>query len=1105
MRPFTSRAAILIALSLALAAKTTAQDLDNVSITGTTSDQTGAVIAGAQLTATSLETSLARSTIADALGRYWIVQLPPGTYRVEASFSGFATATKDTRKLLAGEREAVNFTLLPADVISPSVVVIANESQAVDTARTVVGGTLDRQELESLPLNTRSALDLVFTLPGVTEEPLSTRDLAEDRSANHATTPEEAGRFALAGGPAYSNNMTIDGLDNNDDRSARERFEPSLEAIDEVQVISNQFAAEYGRASGGRVNIRTRSGTNSFHGRGYYFFRDEAFNANTFRNNTLGLKRVPLQQHNPGFSFGGPAFHRRQNKTFFFFSYEYDTLLDHAVIDTLLPVTKNDLFPLPAPNVINGSRVEDANAPALSAAVAPYVAVINTPSRNHKLTARVDEQFSDRHDGSVVIHLGRLNNRRQFSGGNRLADTMLPQMRNSGSLSYSDNLVVSSTVLNQARVQFSRLRPALKPIRGGPVVLITINDSLEASDPAHRSGTVVAGSSNAGATDRREDRWQGQETLMLVKGSHNVKAGVELQKITSTFVDLSDASGTYTFSSAGDFLASTPNRFRQNFLTESTQRNTYLAFFMQDEWRIRNGLLITYGLRYERESILADTNNLGPRFSLAYDPFHKGNTVFRIGAGLFYNRALLRTVDDFTLGNQQVFFDTNTLRDDAGRLLSADARRAFIASNLRFPATLSVDSPLVKQFAVRYTEFARRLDQHLRIPESYQGNLGLEHDLGNGFVLEANVTLNRGIHLWREFNANAPVLPSGYENFSAYLISRDFPNFRIGSTGLRPLYNASSAGELVRFALTPPDPLNPNAVVRVSESGLPLSVVNLNSVSSNTAIEVALAALNPLRPDPTRAEVEQLVSAGNSFYHALTIELRQRLLNFGSGRASFRAAYTLSRLMDDGVVNTSDAIVPGAFRLERALSLLDRRHRFVFAGTFDLPRLLSKLRVAPVLRLASGAPFNISLGGSDRNLDDVSNDRPVFNGDRRLLRWRRPGTVIPSSLLESFASPTIGATGNLPRNAGMGPGLFVFDLNVSREFRVGDHMRVRPTIEFDNVLNKTVFSFGSEFINFSALAPNASPDQRQAFSDAFLVATRTLRHREIRVGLRVEF
>jgi len=163
-------------------------------------------------------------------------------------------------------------------------------------------------------------------------------------------------------------------------------------------------------------------------------------------------------------------------------------------------------------------------------------------------------------------------------------------------------------------------------------------------------------------------------------------------------------------------------------------------------------------------------------------------------------------------------------------------------------------------------------------------------------------------------------------------------------------------------------------------------------------------------------------------------------------------------LKDDGIVNTSDALIPGDFNRELSRSLLDRRHRFAFSGTFDTPRILGHLRISPIVRIASGAPFNLSLGGVDRNLDDVSNDRPNFTGDPSLLQWRRPGEPIDPSILNFFSLPAIGQSGNLPRNAGTGPGQFIFDLNVSREFRLNEKMRMRWSVEFDNVLNTTVFS-----------------------------------------------
>src|SRR6185503_18489641 len=191
---------------------------------------------------------------------------------------------------------------------------------------------------------------------------------------------------------------------------------------------------------------------------------------------------------------------------------------------------------------------------------------------------------------------------------------------------------------------------------------------------------------------------------------------------------------------------------------------------------------------------------------------------------------------------QQLFFDSNALHDSqTGKLLTTAQRRDFMASQLHFPDTLKSDSDLVKSFGALNTNFSRRLDPKLRIPQSYQVNFGMERDLGRGYSVETNFTLTRGIHLWREFNANAPRLPAGYSNFASFQ----------------------------------PSTSNPNSISRVMEFGVPVSIFNLTSPTSSTAIATALAALNNLRPDPSRAEVEQLISAGNSFYRGLTLELRR--------------------------------------------------------------------------------------------------------------------------------------------------------------------------------------------------------------------------------------
>ena len=254
----------------------------------------------------------------------------------------------------------LDFNLAPAGVTAQQIITLEGENEPIiDTTRTVVGGTISEREIEEIPNTARNPLDLVLTLGGTSEEALSTRDLADDRNANARSTPFEQGNFSLSGGTAYSNNLTIDGLDNNDDRSSRDRFQPSLESIAEVQVISNQFSAEYGRASGGRINLRTRAGGNKFRGRAFMFFRDDNLNANTWYNNSRSIPRLPLTEYNPGFTLSGPlilpfgegrSIYNGANRTFFAISYEYTKFKDTTLIDTFVPVGANPRFALPSGN-----------------------------------------------------------------------------------------------------------------------------------------------------------------------------------------------------------------------------------------------------------------------------------------------------------------------------------------------------------------------------------------------------------------------------------------------------------------------------------------------------------------------------------------------------------------------------------------------------------------------------------------------------------------------------------------------------------------------------------------------------------------------------------
>ncbi|MBO0797816.1 MAG: carboxypeptidase regulatory-like domain-containing protein, partial [Blastocatellia bacterium] len=806
-------------------------DLDHVSFEGRVADASNHAVAGARVSLLNLANNDERSAVTDQEGRYRFTKLPPGTYALRAEADGFQSVRYEGIETVTGVTLHRDFILQPAAIAANITIDAASDAALIDTTRTVVGGTITAKEIDVLPSETRNPLDLIFTLAGAAPPALSDRDLAEgDQSDNFQRTPEEAGIFSLNGGTPFSNNITIDGMDNNDDRAARERINLSSSAVEEVQVITNQFSSEYGRASGGRVNLRMRGGSNQVHGEAFYYFRDESLNANSFGRNADPARgfRLPYQDHNTGSSIGGPIM---KDKIFFFGAYEYDNTYDRAEVSALLPVGTNPAFPLPQPNGANlgNTALNRMGIPSEvngGAAVGLYDLEVTTPSIAHTFQLRSDIKAGAKHDLSAIYTLARNADERGFPGGRRTLDTIRRTGRNSQSIAFSGTSALNSRLINTARFQFSRLSPIDAPPNDGPVVLISIDDPRDvigqsSSNPFTRSGILTAGSSTISGTDRREDRSQMQETMNYLRGGHTFRLGGDVQIIRSRFIDLSDATGTFTFATPADFLANTPSRYEHRFDTGSELRNTYTGIFLQDDWRARPNFTLAFGLRWDNESILDDRNNFGPRLSFAWDPFKTNRTVVRGGYGIFYNRALLRTLDDFLLTSQAVTVDTNN--DAASRLLS----------ELQFPHALAADDPRVSQLGVRESGFLRRLSGDFRIPESYQASLGIERELAGSYKIGVTYVFSRGLHLWRETNVNAPRLPAGYRDFAEYLTSRDFDNRRDPVTGRRPI-TATGNADTVRFSLSQ----TPSQVIR--EGARRIVVIGLNNPStSNQSISTA--------------------------------------------------------------------------------------------------------------------------------------------------------------------------------------------------------------------------------------------------------------------------
>lgn len=730
---FLRSAAFVFALTITLLPSFACpDDLDNVIFQGIIRDNSGAVIQGARVIVSHTATGIQHYGISDAEGRYRIAASIPGNYILKVTATGFSGEQRKEIAVSSGRTLLMDFALAPAGV-SEQMAVEAAAIPLIDTARTVAGDTITQRELEELPIINRDPLQLIFLLGGVAEAPLSTSELAEEGRGQFVRgTPEEAGLLSLTGAPATSNNITIDGLDNNDDRAARERVTLNPESIAEVQVITNQYAAEYGRASGGRINIRTRGGTNQYKGEINLFFGDESLNANTYFRNARGLGRAPQQQRREVGTISGPL---RKQKYFFFASFERFDVTDFVEINALLPVKMNPLFPLPAPNL----------PPLGDNTVALFSEEISTPETKNLVNARADFNLEQSHNATIRFDLLRGANKRGFPSGNRLPDSILVEGRDSDSISVADNFIVSTHLVNQARFQHSRLRPRNRASLDS--VGITIRE------PSQIRAGAFTGSDSAPASAREEKRAQFQDNLSWLRGAHLLKIGGDVQLVRSSFTDLFATGGQYTFETVADFLANKPSRFVQRFNTESRLSNNVTGLFAQEEWRIKPNLTLSLGMRWDNESILHDRDNFSPRIAIAWDPFggklfrkskqspESDKTVVRAGFGLFYNRALLRTIDDFSLGASTIIVDSE--------IASA------VLTSVQFPQPLA-DESTINRFGLRETSFLRRISSDLEIPYTIQTGLGVERQISKRLVVTADYIFTRGAHLWRETNVNAP-------------------------------------------------------------------------------------------------------------------------------------------------------------------------------------------------------------------------------------------------------------------------------------------------------------------------------------------------------------
>jgi outer membrane receptor protein involved in Fe transport len=698
---------VLACLCCALAVSAAAQETINyASVSGRVTDQQGGVVPGAAVTARQTNTNVTATATTDPDGRFRFPFLKVGPYDITVRLQGFADAR---RTLTLGVGSAFELPIMLVLSGIDANVTVSAETTALETSRTQIAGTVEQAEVQSVPLNGRNFLDLALLVPGVSPTNTSSTQLFAETSA----VPGQG--ISVSAQRNLSNNFIVDGLSANDDAAGVAGIPYGLDAVDQFQVVTSGGQAELGRALGGYVSVVTRSGTNMFHGSLYGYFRDDAFNA----RNALSGTRLPMNQQQYGVSAGGPL---RRNRTFYFSNVEQRRLHQTGLV-TISPASVNAINTRLAQTGYRGAGIATGIYP--------------NPVNSTNALGKIDHQVNGSDQVSVRYALYQVTSDNSRGVGALNAPSASAGLDNvDHSIAAGNTFVLSARTVNETRAQF-----AYGDLQAAP------------SDPVGPAvgiaGVASFGTLSGSPTRRVNTMYQVVDNIAHQAGQHALKAGVDLLVNDAAITYPRSNRGAYTFSSLPNFLAGTYNNagFTQTFgATRVTQRNPNLGLYAQDEWQVASRLTVNAGLRYDLqyiETIETDTNNVSPRFGIAWTPSASRRTIVRGSVGLFYDRVPLRAVANALLsaGNTT---DLGQLRQISVSLSPAQAAAPV------FPNILAAAVPSVT--LVNLTT----MERHLQNAYSRQASVEVERQLGDHTVVNVGYQFVRGVHLIMSVNQNVP-------------------------------------------------------------------------------------------------------------------------------------------------------------------------------------------------------------------------------------------------------------------------------------------------------------------------------------------------------------
>ncbi len=586
-----------VAMTLVLPLAALAQ-VTTATVQGQVGDESGAAVPGATITARHVGTGATRIAVSDTSGSYRIAALPVGAYEIEASLTGFGKQLRSGITLRIGQEADIHFKLKVQAVTET--VTVEGEAPIVETTKTVLGKTITTRQIDDLPVVGRTFTNLAFLSPGI---------LMVGTGAGGGTA------LAANGGNGRNNSFTIDGLTNDEVAVASTRGQTPLDAVQEFQVLSNQFSAEYGQANGAVINVLTRSGTNDFQGRGYFYYRADELTANdpfVQVNPTTGEKpKAPFSQK----VFGGFAKGAlKKDKTFFFLNYEHQ-LRDQTAVITVPPAILA-AFGQPA----------ETNYPQ--------------KTKNPNFLGKLDHQLTSNQRLTFRAQYDDQTQPQQNVGGLNTLERAFDVTRTDQSYALFHTWV-GAKVVNEFRTQFAKRK---------------LNWDVEPYCPKCPQITrpsIGLGKANNMPQGRDEDRLQFVNVFSFnlpgKAGDHNFKAGVDVSFIDQPFFFHSNLDGTFTFATDRPFDAADRSTYPITYTKNTGDpvldlEDDVFGAFVQDQWRVTPYLTLNLGVRWDYENHLSmkhDKNNFAPRLHFAWDPLKDGKTSVRGGVGTYYDQVFL--------------------------------------------------------------------------------------------------------------------------------------------------------------------------------------------------------------------------------------------------------------------------------------------------------------------------------------------------------------------------------------------------------------------------------------------------------------------------------